>query len=83
MELTPNIPILAGTKASGHHMYYIASSKISPPSPETPVTPILSRFHKTRQKERIPAHPQTPHDGQIPGCGVTLPTTLNTGLYQD
>jgi hypothetical protein len=33
--------------------------------------------------ERIPAHPQLSHDGQIPGCAITLPTTLNTGLYQD
>jgi hypothetical protein len=33
--------------------------------------------------ERMPAHPQTPHDGQIPGCTITLPPTVNKGLYQD
>jgi hypothetical protein len=83
MELAPNIPILAGTKASGDHMYYSSSSKILPPSPQTPVTPELPRFPKTYQMERLPAHPQTPQDGQIPGCAVTLPATHNTGLYQD
>jgi hypothetical protein len=33
--------------------------------------------------ERIPAQPQTPHDGQIPGRAITFPTTLNARLYKD
>jgi len=59
-----------------------SSSKISHPSPETPITPRLPKRLKTHQVEGITWHPQTPRSGQIPGCALTLPIPHSTWFYQ-